>query len=131
MEIKLTEQESEEYFYNSLCNGLDYLSGYGLDLEVEDSIYDKAKQSFLSKNPNNSPCYEDILMEVLRNGDEITLIDVEGDGEYTKSITLKDVHDRVSKTPNRHLFDMINEEDDAQTADIILQSVFFEDIVFG
>jgi len=26
---------------------------------------------------------------------------------------------------------MINEEDDAETADVVIQSVFFKDVIFG
>ena len=32
MKIELTNQESETYFYNALCNGLHYISDYGLEL---------------------------------------------------------------------------------------------------
>lgn len=35
------------------------------------------------------------------------------------------------KTPIDHLMDAINQEDDAITADVILQTVFYEDIIFG
>ena len=82
---------------------------------------------------NDKPtiCVEDVWMEILRNGKELCLVDEGCDGEYTRSITLKDVHDRVQKTPIDHLMDAINEEDDATTADVILQTVFYEDIIFG
>jgi hypothetical protein len=47
------------------------------------------------------------------------------------SITLNDIHERVKSTPIRHLMDMINEQDDATTADIILQHTFYQDIIFA
>ena len=59
------------------------------------------------------------------------MVDHECDGEYTRSISIKDVHERVSKTPIRHLMDMINEDGDAVTSDVVLQTVFFEDVIFG
>ena len=46
-------------------------------------------------------------------------------------ITLKEVHNRVALTPLNHLTNMINENDDAETADVILQTVFLQDIVYG
>jgi RNase adaptor protein for sRNA GlmZ degradation len=70
-------------------------------------------------------------MQILRDGNKITLVDIGCEGEYTRSVTLADVHERVALTPASHLLDMINENDDACTADVVIQSVFFEDIIFG
>jgi len=126
MEIKLTPKESEDYFYNALCNGLGYMIGYGLSVDYDKKDYQNAKKSL-----GESPCYEDVLMEMLRKGGKLTLIDEECGGEYTRSITLKEIHERVQKTEHRFLLDMVNEEDDADTADQILQTVFFEEIIFG
>ena len=131
MEIKLTPQESEEYFYNAMCNGLGYFQGYGGEVDANQKDYEAAKESLKAKKPNNLICYEDVFMEALRMGKKLTFTDIEGEGEYTRSISLEDVHNRVQKTPLRHLQDMIDENDDATTADVILQTVFFEDIIFG
>ena len=124
MEIILSHQESEEFFYNALCNSLDYISGYGLELSYKKEDYKSAKEKL------ESPCFEDVLMQILKDGNQLTLIDLE-DGYYTKSITIEDVHNKVQKSPLRHLTNMINEEDDAETGDVIIQSVFFDDIIFG
>ena len=125
MKIILTNEESETMFHNALCNGLGYMSGYGLEFEYSDKQYSAAKTKL------QSPCFEDVLMQILRDGGSLTFVDVECDGEYTRSVSLADVHDRVQKTPLRFLTDMINEEDDAETADVVLQTVFFEEIIFG
>jgi hypothetical protein len=125
MTITFTHEESENYFYNSLCNGLSYIGGYGLSLDYKKSEYQSAKEKL------ESPCFEDVLMQILRDGGSITLIDEECDGEYTKSITIKDVHEKVAKTPIKHLTDAITENDDATTADVIIQTVFYEDVIFG
>lgn len=76
-------------------------------------------------------CTEDVWMEILRMGEKLIMFDFEGEGDMTRSITLADVHARVQKTPLDHLTDMINETDDATTADVILQTVFFEEVIFG
>jgi hypothetical protein len=125
MTITFTNEESENYFYNSLCNGLGEMGGYGLSLDYNTVEYQSAKAKL------ESPCFEDVLMQILRDGGSITLVDEECEGEYTKSITIKDVHERVAKTPIKHLTDAITENDDAVTADVIIQTVFFEDIIFG
>jgi hypothetical protein len=125
MKIVLTEQESEEYFYNSLCNSLGYLEGYGLSLFYDSTEYKEAKSKL------NNPCFEDVLMQILKDGGTLHLKDIEGEGEMDSSITLQDVHERVSITPFKHLSDMMSENDDAETGDVILQTVFFRELVFG
>jgi len=131
MNIQLTDKESEEYFYNSLCNAVatGYMAGYGLRLDFEDADYAAAKKTL--KDKGDSPCMEDIWMQILREGKKLTFTDIEGEGENTRSVTLEDVHKKVALTPLNHLTDMVNENDDAVTADVILQTVFFDSIIFG
>lgn len=133
MKVVLTKEESEYMFYSALCNavGTGYMQGYGLAIKLEPGVYGKTKEVLKLEKPNEEICYEDVLMAVLRNGGILTLEDVEGEGEMTRSITLVDVHKRVQKTPIRHLSDMINKNDDAVTADVVLQTVFFKEVVFG
>lgn len=135
MKIELTPQESETHFYNSLCNGLGYMTGYGIDLTCKSSEY-KSASIKLKESTSDMVCYEDILMEILRSGGTLTFVDnedrdEEGNTSPIASITLADVHTRVSNTPIRHLMDAINENDDADTADVIIQTVFFNEIVYG
>jgi hypothetical protein len=129
MKIILEKQEAEEIFFNAMCNGLGYVTGYDLELDFNDEEYKAAATKL--KESGTSPCFEDVLMQMLRDGNSITLVDIGCEGEYTRSIRLSDVHERVALTPTSHLMDMINENDDACTADVVLQTVFFEDIIFG
>jgi len=131
MQIQLTPQESESMFHNALCNGLGYVDGYGLEFDFNKSDYESAKRNLREAAPDSMICYEDVLMQILREGGELTMVDVECDGEYTRSVSLADVHSRVQQAPAKFLMDMINEQDDAETADVILQTVFFEEIIFG
>ena len=131
MKITFEKKEAEEIFYSALCNGLGYIGGYGLVLDFEDKAYEKAKKTLKKDTPNETICYEDVLMQILREGGELVLIDEECDGEYTSRIKMEDVYERLPLTPTRFLMDMINEQDDAETADCIIQTVFFKDIVFG
>jgi len=125
MTIILTTQESEEFFYNALCNGLDYMSGYGLRMDYSREHYDQARTRL------TEPCFEDVLMQILRDGNTFGFEDIECDGEYSKQITLKDVHDKMSSVDPNRLLEIINENDDAETADVILQTVFYDEIIFG
>jgi len=124
MTVQLTPQESETHFHNALCNGLGQVRAYGLELEYDSDHYKEARTKL------DSPCFEDVLIQILKDGHSLTLVDEEGD-EEDAIVTLKEVHERVSKTPIRHLVDAIEENDDAETADVILQTVFLNDVVYG
>jgi hypothetical protein len=127
MTINLTPQESEQMFYDSMCNvfGTGYHEGYGLELTYSKKDYESAKTKL------TSPCWEDVLLQILKDGGKLTLVDLECDGEYTKSITLKDVHQKVCKTPLKFLMSVIEETGDVVTSDVIIQTVFYDDIIFG
>ena len=131
MEIRLTPAESEQMFHTALCNGLSYFNGYGLELSFDKQDYKTAKGNCLKQNPDSSVCYEDVLLQILRDGKTLKVIDHECEGEYNREITLADVHERVQKTDRKWILQMVDEEDDAETADCIIQTVFFEEIVFG
>jgi hypothetical protein len=125
LKISLTNELSEEIFYNALCNSLDYMcSGYGLDLKFKQSDYNNAKAKL------SSPCFEDVLMQMLKDGIKLGLKDIEG-GEDTVYITLDTIHERVKNVPLDHLLAMIDENDDADTGDVVLQIVFLNEIIYG
>ncbi len=130
MQIILTPQESEEFFHTSLCNSLGYLTDYGIYLKYKKESYKEAKEQLQEKNPDTMVCYEDVIMQILKNGKKIFFIDEE-DEDNTKSVTLKDVHEKVQKTPAEHLIAMQEERDDAETGDAILQTVLYGDIIYG
>jgi len=125
MEIRFTEQEAQGIFLDALCNGLDSIAYYGLLLELDDENYAQAK-----KNCEVGSSYEDVLLQILLDGNSLTIIDEE-DEDNVNIITIQDVYDRISSTPFDHLSDMINGNDDATTADVILQTIFFNEIIYG
>ena len=127
MKIQLTEEESEKIFHNSLCNG-HQIAHYGLQMDYSEEEYEKAKKRLQKKGEDD--CLEDVWLEILRGGGTLTLVDEEN-GMDPSVITLKDVHERVQESPVRHILDAINEQDDGDTADVILQSVFYQDVIFG
>lgn len=129
MKLTMTKKEAEEIFYNSLCNGLGEMSGYDLDFVYDKDAYKVAKSTLKEKNPNDAICYEDVLMQLLREGGKLTFVDVDAEEAY--SITMKEVHSRVKNTPIQHLIDYMQENDDAYTADAVLQTVFFKEIIYG
>lgn len=125
MKIELTGEEAEQHFLDALCNGMSELAYSGLSLDYSSDAYKVARAKLVG------PCREDVWVQILRDGGELTLVDSEGDGDYTRSIRLTDVHNNISLTPISHLVDMINGNDDSTTAFAIIQAVFYKEVVFG
>ena len=127
--MELTKQQIEEMFHSALCNGLDYFRGYGLELDWYKEKYNEAKQKL------DNPCFEDVLMQILKDGGKLYIIDNESsdgfEGSYDVKITLEDVYTKLPTTPESILIDMLEEQDDVETADAILQTVFYGEIIFG
>ena len=42
MKIILEKQEAEEIFFNAMCNGLGYVTGYDLELDFDETEYKAA-----------------------------------------------------------------------------------------
>lgn len=120
----MTKKEAQDMFYNSLCNGIGELRGYDLEL-----VYD-SKQYKESKSKLNSPCYEDVLMQILKDGGKLGLEDLE-ECEETVWITIEDLYKRAPNVPIKHLTDYLLGNDDATTADVILQTIFLNDVIYG
>jgi hypothetical protein len=127
--IELTNELSEEIFFDSLCNGLSQISGYGIEVDFDASHYQQAKEK--SKEKISIPSYEDVLMQILRDGNPLLFVDQEGGEDYNRTIYLQDVHERVKTAPIEDLLAVINEDSDASNSDIILQSVLYGEIIFG
>lgn len=126
-DIILTNEQSEEIFGNAMCNaiGTNYWEGYSIRVITDGEQYKKAQQDLVN------PAWEDILIQILKNGGHLEVRDDDGYGEILASIKLEDVHEKVSKAPQWALLQVLEETDDVITADVILQTVFFGEIVYG
>ena len=129
MIIQLTPAEAESHFYDAMCNGLNELSYYDLEMDWDEYEYRDARLKLAKAQPNVQQCFEDILMEMLRSGNTLWIVDQNDDERHP--ITLMLIHERVQLTPIRHLMDAMNERGDATTADCILQTVIYKDVIFG
>ena len=124
MKVTLTKKESREIFHTAMCNGLGWVSSYGLFLE-----YDKEEYRTTSKSLKH-PCHEDVLLRMLENGNTITVVDEE-DEDGDVEITIDKVYDRMNNVPIDSLLRIINETDDVIDADVVLQTVFFNEVIYG
>jgi len=131
MKIILEKAEAETLFYDALCNGMGYISGYGLQLDYSVKDYTFAKAELQKEGKEGSICREDVWMKILKMGSKLTFIDDENEGEYTRSITIEDVYENINLVDAQTILNVLNENSDAGHADIILQTVFYKKIIFG
>jgi len=130
MKIILDKKEAESFFYDAMCNGLNQLGSYDIQIDYSYKDYKAAKATLVAKT-KEVVCYEDVLMQIIRMGKPVYVIDMDGH-EHKRTIKLKDIHERVAKTPMRHLLEYVNETGgDAITADAILQTVIYGEIIYG
>ncbi len=127
MKITLTHKEAEDIFHTSLCNteAGSYLQTHGLELTWDYYWYDLARKRL------QSPCIEDILMEILKINGPLHIIDHEGDEENNRTIYLEDVYKNITKVPLNSLENIISENDDVIDADAVLQTIFYTEVIFN
>jgi hypothetical protein len=131
--ITLTIEEKEEFFYNALCNGLDYCSYWG-SFYWDSGTYQEVKTDLWIKAKVENPfthdpiCHEEVLMGIIQNGGTLCCTD---ENDELHEITLKTIHERMEDVPMRVLVDIIEEVDDATSADIVLQTVTLGGIIYG
>lgn len=128
--MKLTTEQKKEFFYNALCNGLNWIQGYGLFLEADEEQLKSAKSNWMKGHPNEEVCYEDVLMQILEDGGSLTLVDNEGD-EDPATIDLGTMLDRMDNLPDHRVGELLTGNDDAETADVVLQTVFLNQVIYG
>ncbi len=116
MKIQMQQHETELYFFNALCNGLDQFLSYEIEFKYSKLAYTMAKEKL------SAPSYEDVLMQILKDGGTLSILDYNDGEKYT--ININDIYTRMHEVPVNTLLEMINENDDADTADIILQVCF-------
>lgn len=135
MEILLNENELKEVLHNALCNGLGWISGYGLSVNISKEDYAKAKDSLKEEDFNVGSvnigiCIEDVFMKHLEDGNELKFYDSEQ--EEHVGFTLEQARKNLkSEDVTKHIMDMLNENDDAITADCILQTALYGEVIFG
>ena len=128
--IKLTDGFKKEIIYNALCNGLGQLQCYGLELIFNDEDYTEAKKSYYERTKKIAgACYEDILMEILTMGKHLSFLDNETDEIFHLSFEL--ALSNLDKLEVERVIQLIDETDDGETADVVLQTCLFGEIIFG
>lgn len=119
------------------CSGFSYFSSYGLFIDIKDTFYADAKRALLSsgKYSTDSLCYEDVLAEIIAMGNHIDILDTEADEEPTPALigvlSMATIEKNWDALRQSDLLALYEEADDANTADCILQTLCFGEIIYG
>lgn len=118
---------------DDIVNLLSFESGgfdYWAMISTEDDAYEAASRRLTKrlKNKHEMICYEDILANILENGDELTVTDREDDKEFTldMAMLLKGYALYVENGG-----DMDSDNMDAVDADMILQYAIFGEQIYA
>lgn len=117
--------EKLDVLNTALCDGLSYFCSYGFQIDYNKEQYKEAKEKL------NNPCFEDVLIQILKDGNAITFVDVENDGDETSVLTLATFLDRYSLVPSDTIKALKDGDYDANEADDFLQYILFSEITFG
>lgn len=129
-ELYATQEVLIKIIHDCLCDGLHYFSGYGIDVKVSDAAYIDARA--MIKEEGVTICFEDVWVQVLKNGRSIVFLDVEGEGEMNGYLSLSEATlNNFQKVPFANIINLLNEEYDAVDCDVILQTLVWGEVVFG
>lgn len=133
--IIFEKEKALEILHSILCNGaLECFSNYGFYLTYDKKEYQEAKvklEKDIILHLGNSVCYEDVLIQIVRNGGELEFEDNEGEGDNTKKLNVGVLLEGLSSASLENVFCIINGEDDAITGETVLQEILFGEILFG
>jgi hypothetical protein len=129
-EVTTTEGKLEAV-YTALCSGLPTLAMSGLELDYDASEYAAARKALTDAASGESPCIEDVQREMLRRGLDLIFIDNEEDGEEVGRLNLTVIEENWNKIDSRTLGDYLRFDDDADTADNLIQYLIFGELRYG
>lgn len=133
MKLIATETEMLELAYDVLTTGLPHFAGYGLDLDYDNHEYSKAKQSLIDSGyiQPNDICIEDVQREMLRLGYGLKFTDTEHEDDEPVSLTLELIKKNWDTIPFSRIAAVLNENYDADDADVIAQYMLYGELVYG
>jgi hypothetical protein len=124
LKLEITEDVLENIFVTAIEGGSDYWAYI-----TRSDAFKKFKET--SKDYSFS---ENVLKFVLSGGDMV-VEDVEEEGEVLGSINKANIElglNTLLNSPNKqHLFAMLNEDYDAENADVCFQYIVLNDLVYG
>ena len=128
MDFKLNQAEAEEVFFNCLCDNDLYI--HDLEIVSSDKLYERARTNWIKLNDRQFPTIEDVWMQILRDGGKLGLKDWSR-SEQLAVVTLEELQERMSKAPSKNLINVLEGNYDVTDTDVILQTIFYGEVIFG
>lgn len=111
-------------------SGFNFFPLYGLSVDYDEDIYRITADALKAKS-TDTVCHEDVLMAMIGAGHELTITDEEGGGDSVGSLSVRTIMKNWDAIDARHLLAIRDEQDDADTADCILQTLCFGSVIYG
>lgn len=127
MEIKFNQNDMVDIIYSALCQSLDWLHDDGYRIGYDDEVYSKAVDTLKDTYDStisqlDAPCHEDIVIQILLNGDKIKIIDIfEGkDDEFS----LDDLLHNIGLVPSDIMLSYVKEQNNIAESYELIQTIF-------
>ena len=127
MEIKFNQNDMVDIIYSALCQSLDWLHDDGYRIGYDDEVYSKAVDTLKDTYDStisqlDAPCHEDIVIQILLNGDKIKIIDIfEGkDHEFS----LDDLLHNIGLVPSDIMLSYVKEQNNIAESYELIQTIF-------
>lgn len=94
-----------------------------MKIECNDDEYSQAKKLLVT------PTIESVWMEILKNGCNLTIVDNE---DYSRhSFSMINAYEAISSLPSEILLQFVNNDDDAESADYVLEYIMYGEKIYG
>ncbi len=127
MEIKFNENDLVDIIYSALCESLDWLHDDGYRIGYDDEAYSKAVDNLKDTYDStisqlDAPCYEDIVIQILLNGDKIKIIDIfEGKND---EFSLEDLMHNIALVPSDIMLTYVRQQNNIADSYELIQTIF-------
>ena len=116
----ITEEQIKDIIIDGIETGIGYWATLHNDTEEFEKYYNTTDLST-----------SEIVAEILLNGGEVEITDLDGDEEPKYKLTLKRLLVGIQKNEEKRPFDCDLENYDAITCDAIFQYTLYDEVVFG
>ena len=116
----ITEEQIKDIIIDGIETGIGYWATLHNDTEEFEKYYNTTDLST-----------SEIVAEILLNGGEVEITDLEGDEEPKYKLTLERLIVGIQKNAEERPFDCDLENYDAITCDAIFQYALYDEVVFG
>ena len=116
----ITEEQLKDIIIDGIETGIGYWATLHNDTEEFEKYYNTTKLST-----------SEIVAEILLNGGEVEITDLEGDEEPKYKLTLERLLKGIAMNEEKRPHDCDLENYDAITADCIFQYALYDEVLFG